>query len=351
MIGASCSDLDLSIAINVPSNATGTFLLDNIQGIGVTTTAPIPSDTRSRTYYMVPDPSVAADLGVAVGTYQIQEWPYENTVDIKATVGTQTFEAVSTANNVPNGPSGGPLNISYWVRLQDMIVYGQHEVDVISDSTVNGQHVQVLRVFSVVNALNKNVPAGFDAGAVTLTYVNGVLSSGTVLAQLSNHSKHRHIPASFLIPGTVVADAGRFILAGFWSTIASPFKKVAHVATTFYNDIQHSDAGAWAEAIGAGIAAGVTCYECGAAVAATAGTSGAAAPSLSICAACLGTLYLGFSAGGNLDTNGYQNSQSDFIVRNPICSRCLASPPTPICFCDSGFTATMVNGQCQCVPE
>src|ERR1017187_7875119 len=51
-IGVSCSNLDLSIAVNVPSNATGTYLLDDIQGVGVTATAPIPTDTRSRTFYM-----------------------------------------------------------------------------------------------------------------------------------------------------------------------------------------------------------------------------------------------------------------------------------------------------------
>lgn len=234
-----------------------------------------------------------------------------------------------------------------------MIVYGQDEVDAISDSTVSGQHVQVFSVFSVVNALNNDVSAEFDAGAVTLTYVNGVLSSGTVMAQLSKHSKHRHIPASFAIPPAVVADAGRFVLAGFWSTLAAPFKAVKHAAGDVYTDISHADAGAWAEVIGATIVSGITCYECAGAVAATAGTSGAAAASLAVCGACLGTLFLDYSAGAQLDNNGFQNSQlqNEFIVANPICSRCLSSPPAPFCFCDSGLMVTIVNGQCQCVPE
>lgn len=41
-IGSSCEDFDFSFALNVPTNATGTYLLDNIQGIAVTPASPLP---------------------------------------------------------------------------------------------------------------------------------------------------------------------------------------------------------------------------------------------------------------------------------------------------------------------
>jgi FtsP/CotA-like multicopper oxidase with cupredoxin domain len=41
-IDGSCSDFDLSIAVNVPANATGTYLIDNLRGIPTTPSSPLP---------------------------------------------------------------------------------------------------------------------------------------------------------------------------------------------------------------------------------------------------------------------------------------------------------------------
>jgi FtsP/CotA-like multicopper oxidase with cupredoxin domain len=41
-IGNSCSDFSVSVAVNVPFNATGTYLLDNLRGITITPTSPLP---------------------------------------------------------------------------------------------------------------------------------------------------------------------------------------------------------------------------------------------------------------------------------------------------------------------
>jgi len=42
-IGSSCSDFDFSIAVNVPTNATGTYLIDNLLGAPKTATSPLPA--------------------------------------------------------------------------------------------------------------------------------------------------------------------------------------------------------------------------------------------------------------------------------------------------------------------
>lgn len=42
-VGNSCSDFDFSIAVNVPFDATGTYLIDNLQGIVKTPTSPLPA--------------------------------------------------------------------------------------------------------------------------------------------------------------------------------------------------------------------------------------------------------------------------------------------------------------------
>jgi len=42
-IGSSCSDFDFRVAVNVPINATGTYLLDNLRGVNLTPTSPLPS--------------------------------------------------------------------------------------------------------------------------------------------------------------------------------------------------------------------------------------------------------------------------------------------------------------------
>jgi FtsP/CotA-like multicopper oxidase with cupredoxin domain len=42
-VGSSCSDFNFSLAVNVPTNATGTYLIDNLQGVGVTPNSPLPA--------------------------------------------------------------------------------------------------------------------------------------------------------------------------------------------------------------------------------------------------------------------------------------------------------------------
>lgn len=41
-VGSSCSDFSVSLAINVPYNATGTYLVDNLRGVTITPTSPLP---------------------------------------------------------------------------------------------------------------------------------------------------------------------------------------------------------------------------------------------------------------------------------------------------------------------
>jgi len=41
-VGGSCSDFDFSLALNVPTDATGTYLIDNLQGIARTPNTPLP---------------------------------------------------------------------------------------------------------------------------------------------------------------------------------------------------------------------------------------------------------------------------------------------------------------------
>lgn len=42
-VGASCSDFDYSVSVNVPTDATGTYLLDNFQGFTITPNSPLPA--------------------------------------------------------------------------------------------------------------------------------------------------------------------------------------------------------------------------------------------------------------------------------------------------------------------
>ncbi|HEY3496299.1 MAG TPA: multicopper oxidase domain-containing protein, partial [Polyangiaceae bacterium] len=42
-IGSSCSDFSFSVTINVPTNATGIYLLDNLRGITITPNSPLPA--------------------------------------------------------------------------------------------------------------------------------------------------------------------------------------------------------------------------------------------------------------------------------------------------------------------
>src|SRR5262249_49156737 len=42
-IGSSCDDFDIAVNINVPSNATGTYLVDNMLGITAVTGTPLPT--------------------------------------------------------------------------------------------------------------------------------------------------------------------------------------------------------------------------------------------------------------------------------------------------------------------
>jgi FtsP/CotA-like multicopper oxidase with cupredoxin domain len=42
-IGSSCEDFDIAVNINVPSNATGTYLVDNLLGIAVQANTPLPT--------------------------------------------------------------------------------------------------------------------------------------------------------------------------------------------------------------------------------------------------------------------------------------------------------------------
>jgi len=41
-VGNTCADFDFSLALNLPNEATGTYLIDNLQGIANTPTTPLP---------------------------------------------------------------------------------------------------------------------------------------------------------------------------------------------------------------------------------------------------------------------------------------------------------------------
>jgi hypothetical protein len=342
-VGSSCSNFDISIALNVPSNATGTYLLDDIQGVGIESVPPIPpASDQSRTFYMVPDPGVSAALG-GVTTYQIQVWPFQNSLDMKTTIAGQSFESfISTS--LPAAGAAGPFIATYWIRKGDLILFGQSGLDVVQDSIANGHHTQIYTYSSVANGLQAGQPAGFDTGSVTLTYLDGKLVKS--VDSFRSHSKHRTaIPASFIVPDYVIRDMSRFILAGIFSDIGAGFQDLGNAAQAFYNDLTSSKGPlelAWLAALGGTVFGGAAC--------AVAIDTGAGDPTF-VCGLALSSFLTLIAATQSLE-QAPPPAADQFIISAPnLCNRCKNTPPTPVCFCDSGFTSVITNGQCQCVPE
>jgi FtsP/CotA-like multicopper oxidase with cupredoxin domain len=62
-VGSSCEDFNLRVTVNVPSNATGTYLLDNIRGITITRTTILPEHEFDN-FLIVQDRSFRTDGSV-----------------------------------------------------------------------------------------------------------------------------------------------------------------------------------------------------------------------------------------------------------------------------------------------
>ena len=62
-VGSSCEDFDLRVTVNVPTNATGTYLLDNIRGVTITPTTVLPEHEFDN-FLIVQDRSFRTDGSV-----------------------------------------------------------------------------------------------------------------------------------------------------------------------------------------------------------------------------------------------------------------------------------------------